>query len=110
MAGRYNWTVILVVAGAGRFIALRWTLEPLTGCRRGRTFDEAGIYLIGGVLPSGLPLHHLSLIYDFIVETELQDARRQSNFTSTLECFDIKCASDYSSNGVTHVELTAVAL
>ena len=53
------------------------TIDRFT--ERGRTFDEAQrIYLIGGVLHSRIArLHHLSLIYDFIVETELQDARNQ---------------------------------
>ncbi len=53
------------------------TIDRFT--ERGRTFDEAQrIFLIGGVLHTRIDrLHHLSLIYDFVVESELQDARNQ---------------------------------
>jgi hypothetical protein len=47
---------------------------------RGRTFDEAQrIYLLGGLVNTRIArLHILSLAYDAIVETELQDARNQN--------------------------------
>ena len=53
------------------------TIDRFT--ERGRTFDEAQrIFLIGGVLHTRIArLHQLSMTYDFVIETELQDARNQ---------------------------------
>lgn len=53
------------------------TIDRFT--ERGRTFDEAQrIYLVGAVLHARIArLHHLSALYDYIIETELQDARNQ---------------------------------
>ena len=53
------------------------TIDRFT--ERGRTFDEAQkIYLIGGgVQWRPARQHHLSLDYDGIYETELQDRRNQ---------------------------------
>ena len=61
---------------------------------RGRTFDEAQrIYLIGAIINGRIKrLHTLSLSYEGIIETELQDARNQEALFILLVCSDIKCA------------------
>lgn len=53
------------------------TIDRFT--ERGRTFDEAQrIYLMGGLVNTRIArLHMLSIAYDVILETELQDARNQ---------------------------------
>ena len=53
------------------------TIDRFT--ERGRTFDEAQrIYLVGGLVNTRVArLHMLSVAYDVILETELQDARNQ---------------------------------
>ena len=53
------------------------TIDRFT--ERGRTFDEAQkVYLIGAAMHWRIQrLHYLALIYDYVLETELQDARNQ---------------------------------
>lgn len=81
-----TWIVAYQLNGdAGRYLSWQThgtivdarTIDRFT--ERGRTFDEAQrIYLLGGLVNTRIArLHILSLAYDAIVETELQDVRNQ---------------------------------